>query len=58
MNAPLFSATPGNTPISEDELGALIPNLATREELNEWEVRAARAINQQPGFELKSGSSS
>jgi Fic-DOC domain mobile mystery protein B len=29
--------SPGNTPISEDEIGALIPNLATRAELNEWE---------------------
>jgi len=37
MAAPVFSESPGNTPISEDELKALIPNLATRAELNEWE---------------------
>ena len=27
----------GNTPLSPEELGDLIPNLATKEELNEWE---------------------
>ena len=27
----------GNTPLSPEELADLIPNLATREELNEWE---------------------
>jgi Fic-DOC domain mobile mystery protein B len=27
----------GNTPLSPDELADLIPNLATKEELNEWE---------------------
>jgi Fic-DOC domain mobile mystery protein B len=27
----------GNTPLSPDESGHLIPNLATKEELNEWE---------------------
>jgi Fic-DOC domain mobile mystery protein B len=27
----------GNTPLSPDEFGDLIPNLATKEELNEWE---------------------
>ena len=27
----------GNTPLSAEELADLIPNLATREELNEWE---------------------
>ena len=26
----------GNTPLSPEELADLIPNLATREELNEW----------------------
>jgi Fic-DOC domain mobile mystery protein B len=29
--------TGGTTPISPDEAAALIPNLSTREELNEWE---------------------
>ena len=27
----------GNTPLSPDELADLIPNLATKQELNEWE---------------------
>jgi Fic-DOC domain mobile mystery protein B len=30
-------AADGNTPINADELEGLIPNLATRQELNEWE---------------------
>jgi Fic-DOC domain mobile mystery protein B len=30
---------PGNTPLDPDELAQLIPNLATKEELNEWERR-------------------
>ena len=29
--------TPGNTPISPEEQAELIPNLATQEELNQWE---------------------
>jgi Fic-DOC domain mobile mystery protein B len=33
----LLSAEDGNTPLTPDELADLIPNLATREELNEWE---------------------
>jgi Fic-DOC domain mobile mystery protein B len=33
----LFSAEDGNTPLSAEEQDDLIPNLATREELNEWE---------------------
>lgn len=37
MNKALTSDSAGNTPISEDEIEALIPNLATRAELNEWE---------------------
>ena len=38
MAAPsLLSDSPGNTPIREDELASLIPDLATRAELNEWE---------------------
>jgi Fic-DOC domain mobile mystery protein B len=37
MAASLLSDSPGNTPISEDEIEGLIPNLATRAELNEWE---------------------
>jgi Fic-DOC domain mobile mystery protein B len=37
MAASLLSGSAGNTPIHEDELEALIPNLATRAELNEWE---------------------
>ena len=37
MSASLTSDSPGNTPISADEIEALIPNLATRAELNEWE---------------------
>jgi Fic-DOC domain mobile mystery protein B len=37
MSNSFSSDSPGNTPISEDEIEALIPNLATRSELNEWE---------------------
>jgi Fic-DOC domain mobile mystery protein B len=37
MRNSLRPDAPGNTPISEDEIEALIPNLATRAELNEWE---------------------
>ena len=37
MSDSILSASPGNTPISEDEIEALIPNLANRSELNEWE---------------------
>lgn len=33
----LFTAGDGNTPLSPDEEVDLIPNLSTREELNEWE---------------------
>jgi Fic-DOC domain mobile mystery protein B len=33
----LFATGEGNTPLSPDEQADLIPNLATREELNEWE---------------------
>jgi len=33
----LFTAGDGNTPLSPEEQDALIPNLATKEELNEWE---------------------
>jgi Fic-DOC domain mobile mystery protein B len=33
----LPAAGDGNTPLSPDEQAGLIPNLATREELNEWE---------------------
>jgi Fic-DOC domain mobile mystery protein B len=33
------SDAPGNTPLDADELGQLIPSLATQEELNEWERR-------------------
>jgi len=33
----LASASDGNTPLSLEELADLIPNLATKEELNEWE---------------------
>jgi len=39
MASSLLPDSPGNTPISEDEIGALIPNLATRAELNKWEAR-------------------
>ncbi len=37
---------PGNTPLSPDEIEALIPNLSTQDELNQWErenILAARA---------------
>jgi Fic-DOC domain mobile mystery protein B len=34
---PLAGASGGNTPLSQEELADLIPNLATKEELNEWE---------------------
>jgi Fic-DOC domain mobile mystery protein B len=40
------TALPGNTPLSPDEIEALIPNLSTQDELNEWErenILAARA---------------
>lgn len=33
----LFAAGSANTPLSPDEQACLIPSLATREELNEWE---------------------
>jgi Fic-DOC domain mobile mystery protein B len=33
----LFTAGDGNTPLSPDEQADLIPNLGTKEELNEWE---------------------
>src|SRR3984957_3817841 len=33
----LFALGEGNTPLSPDEQADLIPNLASREELNEWE---------------------
>jgi Fic-DOC domain mobile mystery protein B len=33
----LASKSDGNTPLSPEELADLIPNLATKEELNEWE---------------------
>ena len=33
----LFTTGDGNTPLSVEEQADLIPNLATREELNEWE---------------------
>ena len=33
----LVTAGDGNTPLSPDEEADLIPNLATRAELNEWE---------------------
>ena len=33
----LFTEEEGNTPLSADERADLIPNLATKEELNEWE---------------------
>jgi Fic-DOC domain mobile mystery protein B len=33
----LATTSDGNTPLSPDELADLIPNLATKEELNEWE---------------------
>ncbi len=33
----LFTTGEGNTPLSPEEQDALIPNLATKEELNEWE---------------------
>jgi Fic-DOC domain mobile mystery protein B len=34
---PLVIASDGNTPLSPEELADLIPSLATKEELNEWE---------------------
>jgi hypothetical protein len=33
----LFAAGDGDTPLSPDEQVQLLPNLATQEELNEWE---------------------
>jgi|SRR5271165_2210860 len=34
---PLMTTSDGNTPLSPEELDDLIPSLATKEELNEWE---------------------
>ena len=34
---PLLTTSDGNTPLSAEELEDLIPSLATKEELNEWE---------------------
>lgn len=34
---PILSVGDGNTPLAPEELAELIPSLATREELNEWE---------------------
>jgi Fic-DOC domain mobile mystery protein B len=34
---PLLTTSDGNTPLSPEEIEDLIPNLATKEELNEWE---------------------
>ncbi len=34
---PLVTTGEGNTPLSPEELAELIPNLATKQELNEWE---------------------
>src|SRR5260370_37196257 len=33
----LDATSDGNTPLTDEELRDLIPNLATKEELNEWE---------------------
>ena len=33
----LFASEDGNTSLSPEEQGDLIPDLSTREELNEWE---------------------
>ncbi len=35
----LDATNEGNTPLSEEELRDLIPNLATKQELNEWEQK-------------------
>jgi Fic-DOC domain mobile mystery protein B len=34
---PLLTPSDGNTPLSPEEIADLIPSLATKEELNEWE---------------------
>jgi len=34
---PTLNETPGNTPLHPDDAAQLIPNLATRQELDEWE---------------------
>ena len=34
---PLLDVGEGSTPLTPEELSDLIPNLAAREELNEWE---------------------
>src|SRR5215469_7099785 len=49
----------GNTPLSPEELGDLIPSLATKEELNEWEREnnlQARAWAIEGGIALAAGS--
>jgi len=35
----LVTTSDGNTPLSSEELADLIPSLATKEELNEWDAR-------------------
>jgi Fic-DOC domain mobile mystery protein B len=40
-----FNQTPGNTPITPDELAQLKPSLTLKSELNEWELRNILAAN-------------
>ena len=37
----LFTTGDGNTPLSPEEQDDLIPDLTTKEELNEWEARTS-----------------
>ena len=41
----ITTTSDGNTPLSPEELADLIPNLATKEELNEWERENIHAPN-------------
>jgi len=54
---PNLNETPGNTPLRPDDSAQLIPNLATRKELDEWErtnILAAQSWAFNPGIEIAS----
>lgn len=43
---PNLNQTPGHTPLDSEELAQLIPDLATKEELNEWERKNILSANE------------
>ena len=43
---PNLNQSPGNTPLNEEELAGIIPALAAREELNEWERKNILEANE------------